>query len=228
MSMKSKIKSLSVCLFLFLFFFPLVSIALPLTTQILKRTGQAQIGQTIPFFSGWNFDQQVVNSKKILQMTSKKGFLLVFCAQWSEDSTELLDRLYAQRSKLEEKQIALILAVEDAQPKEKLQKWLQSHQMLYATILLDPHQQLSDSFGLKHDQKISTNQTLSKQQQENLKTSTQTSNRSAKPEIIDYQKANPKDLFLPKSIAFDTQAKIKGIWGTEGKDYLDLVLKAFE
>ncbi len=227
--MKSKIKSLSVLIFLALMFFPFISKALPLSTQVLKRTGQAQIGQVIPFFSGWNFDQQVINSKKLLQMTSKKGFLLVFCAQWSEDSTELLDRLYAQRSKLEEKQIALILAIEDAQPKEKLQKWLQSHQMLYATILLDPHQQLSDSFGLKHDQKISTNQMLIKQQQEkNLKTSEQSINRSAKPEIIDYQKANPKDLFLPKSIAFDTQAKIKGIWGTEGKDYLDLVLKAFE
>jgi hypothetical protein len=204
--------------------------ALPTTTQILKRIGQAQVGEAIPFFSGWNFDEQVVSSKKILQNQSKKGFLLIFCAQWDEASSELLDRIYQNRAKLEEKQIALILVIEDAQPKDKLQKWLQAHQVLYATILLDPHQQLSDKFGLKHEQKISTNQMLIKQQQaqQALKDNLSASNRISKPDLIDYKKANPKDLFLPRSLTFDLQGKVKGIWGIEGKDYLDLVIKSLE
>lgn len=204
--------------------------ALPTTTQVLKRTGQAQVGESIPFFSGWNFDEQVVSSKKILQTQSKKGFLLIFCAQWHEASAELLDRIYQNRAKLEEKQIALILVLEDAQPKDKLYKWLQAHQVLYATILLDPHQQLTDKFGLKHEQKISTNQMLIKQQQEqqSLKDNLSASNRISKPDLIDYKKANPKDLFLPKSLTFDLQGKVKGIWGIEGKDYLDLVIKSLE
>jgi hypothetical protein len=202
--------------------------ALPYTTQVLKRTGQAQVGEVIPFFSGWNFDEQVVSSKKILQNQSKKGFLLIFCAQWNEASAELLDRIYQNRTKLEEKKIALILVIEDAQAKDKLYKWLQVHQVLYATILLDPHQQLADKFGLKHEQKISTNQILIKQQQEQQALKDNLSNRISKLDLIDYKKANPKDLFLPKSLTFDLEAKVKGIWGIEGKDYLDLVIKSLE
>jgi hypothetical protein len=195
-------------------------------TQILSKTGEARISEPIPFFSGWTLTQKAMSLKSIL-MQKHAGYLLVFCASWSPDSEALLKQIYLEKKQLEQADISLILMLEDASPKQQLQAWLKGLNINFATVLIDHHQALAEKFDLKHPNGISTNEGLKKRQREDINQQ-QAHLVRKKAELIEFDRVNPKDLFLNKAIAFDRDAQVKAIFGIDGQDFIEQVIKAFK
>ncbi len=193
-------------------------------TQILTQSGEARVNESMPFFSGWTLDRKTISLKTILQQNNR-GYLLVFGASWSTDTEELLKTIYKSRKTLDDHNISVILLLEDGRTNEQMKAWLKQINLNFATVIVDTYQALAEKFDLKHPNGISTNQALQKKQKQELEHQEKHIQRK-KIELIDYQKANPKDLFLNKAIVFDQNAKIKAIFGLEGQDFIEQVIKA--
>lgn len=84
-------------------------------SESLKESGQAKVGQKMPFFSGWRIGQgqgQAYSLRKAL-MTKKNRYVLNICASWCKPCMVGLAHLAKAKKQFQDTQTELIVLVAD-------------------------------------------------------------------------------------------------------------------
>ena len=104
-------------------------------TVSLPNRGAGRVGEPAPWFSGWTFDDRVLNRDRLLE-SAPGGVALVVFATWCVPCTEGLKRLAKGREALEERGVKAVLIAyrEDV---EVVKPWLAERGWGEGTVLID-------------------------------------------------------------------------------------------
>jgi len=103
-------------------------------TQQLTRSGQAQVGKQMPFFSGWITTGQVLNLPRLLKM-NKDRYVVTMCASWCKPCFAGLHTLSKAKAQFHQRGIELVVYVVDSELKAK--KIHQDFEFDWAHVLID-------------------------------------------------------------------------------------------
>ena len=84
-------------------------------SQFLEKSGQAELGKMMPFFSGWAINNESGNAYS-LRMTKKEGksrYVLTVCASWCKPCLNGLKRLSEAKERFISSNTGLIILVAD-------------------------------------------------------------------------------------------------------------------
>ncbi|MAD61906.1 MAG: hypothetical protein CMH49_10420 [Myxococcales bacterium] len=84
-------------------------------SQLLEKSGQAELGKQMPFFSGWAINNESGNAYS-LRMTQKEGksrYVLTVCASWCKPCLSGLKRLSEAKKRFISSNTGLIILVAD-------------------------------------------------------------------------------------------------------------------
>ena len=85
------------------------------TSQLLHESGQAIVGQKIPFFSGWALNAQAgqAYSLRMIEKDHKSRYVLTVCASWCKPCMSGLKRLSEAKERFIATNTGLIIIVAD-------------------------------------------------------------------------------------------------------------------
>ena len=84
-------------------------------SQLLTQSGEAKIGEPMPFFSGWTSSthQSEAYSLKRALSHKKSRYVLTVCAAWCKPCIEGLEKLSSQKKTFLSREVELIVLVAD-------------------------------------------------------------------------------------------------------------------
>ena len=84
------------------------------TSKLLTKSGKAQVGQRIPFFSGWLTNGRVLNLSRLLKK-NKQRYVVTMCASWCEPCFEGLKAISNAKELFQSKDIEVVIYVADSE-----------------------------------------------------------------------------------------------------------------
>ncbi|MDP8222377.1 MAG: redoxin domain-containing protein [Candidatus Lernaella stagnicola] len=121
-----------------LVFFLLASVcAFAADSELLQTSGQAAVGQKVPWFSGWTVDDQVFNLKKAWADPATKRVALVFWATTCAPCRVGMQRLCQAKAKLERAHVKVVL-VNVGEPVGTVRRFLKTHPQKF-TVVVDQY-----------------------------------------------------------------------------------------
>ena len=84
----------------------------------LSQSGVAQVGQPLPFFSGWLTTGRVLNLSRLLKK-NKKRYVITMCASWCEPCFEGLKAISNAKRLFQSKDIEVVIYVADSEVEAK-------------------------------------------------------------------------------------------------------------
>jgi thiol-disulfide isomerase/thioredoxin len=115
-----------------IFIFPILAFAG--NSQILAKSGEAQVGQPAPFLSGWALDGKVFNTTKAFRDPNTHRVALVFWATWCKPCKEGLKLLNAGKAKLDAAGVSVVL-VDVEEPADTVRTFLSKHPASFFVVL---------------------------------------------------------------------------------------------
>jgi len=106
----------------------------PEQTEALTALGQAEVGETAPWLSGWTTDDQVFNLRKAFADSSVQRIALVFWASWCAPCRSGMAALSAARDTLNASGVAVVL-VNVAEEEDKLRDFLTRHPQPFPVLM---------------------------------------------------------------------------------------------
>ncbi len=105
-------------------------------SELLNESGEAKVGEKLPFFSGWDiFTNQVVTTKTMFKSGSKQKYLINLCASWCEPCKKGLKEIQGHLDQLKEKNIKIVLLI--ANTKNDATNMLKELQLTSVTAIAD-------------------------------------------------------------------------------------------
>jgi peroxiredoxin len=114
-------------------------------TESLQNAGQATVGRQVPWFSGWDTGNRVVNLTGLLQ-EGHAGCLMILFATYCKPCEEGLRRLVGELPRLRDRGVKVIL-LDYREDAETVIPWLKKKGFPFDTVLLDPFGRLALTFG---------------------------------------------------------------------------------
>ena len=109
------------------------SFALPSKSQIFYKSGQTQLEEAIPWFSGWRLNGEALNLSQLLdegKINGTRGYLLLLCSTQCLDCREGLRMINTAREKLSQNRIQLIVGFLEDIDGHSLKGWLVQQMMI--------------------------------------------------------------------------------------------------
>lgn len=117
----------------------------PAASEALLRSGQAVVGETVPWFSGWTPNDKIVNRTGLLGQEAR-GHALVFFATWCAPCEVGLEQLVRARERLAAAKLRIVL-VAYRQEASLVGPWLRHRGFGSAPVLLDRFGKIALTFG---------------------------------------------------------------------------------
>ena len=103
-------------------------------SKLLSRSGDAQVGQPLPFFSGWLTTGRVLNLSRLLKK-NKTRYVVTMCASWCEPCFDGLKAISSAKSLFQSKDIEVVIYVADREIEAK--KIHKEFKFDWAHVLID-------------------------------------------------------------------------------------------
>ena len=211
--------------------------SIPPRSMSLQKSGEAQVGSPMPWFSGWDLTEHPVNLNMILNQ-NKKGYILMLCATWCVACKEGMRMLISARHQLQIEDIQILLAFSEDINLSHLTTWLNEQIPPQVTDRLRNLNQKSKRKTKKKKRKS--------KRQDLLKNSNHMNQNASTPMLSPWRNllvfqdrylaiakrlgAYKEDetqteqrLDLPRVVVFDQQGIVVDIIHQEGYDFLDRV-----
>lgn len=210
--------------------------AIPPRSMSLQKSGEAELGSPMPWFSGWDLTEHPVNLSMILNQ-NKKGYILMLCATWCVACKEGMRMLISARHQLEIEDIQVLLAFSEDINLSHLTTWLNEQIPPQVT---DRLRNLNQKSKRKIKKKKKSNSHTRSKNKEHLTQVASTPMLSPWRNLLVFQdrylaiakrlgaykeeeKETEQQLDLPRVVVFDQQGIIVDIIHQEGYDFLDRV-----
>ena len=100
----------------------------------LTKSGVAQVGKPLPFFSGWLTTGRVLNLSRLLKK-KKTRYVVTMCASWCEPCFEGLKAISNAKTLFQDKNIEVVIYVADSEIEAK--KIHEQFKFDWAHVLID-------------------------------------------------------------------------------------------
>jgi peroxiredoxin len=105
-------------------------------SELLTQSGEAKLGEKLPFFSGWDvFTNQVVTTKTMFKAGNQSKYIINLCASWCEPCKKGLKEIQGHWDQLKAKNIKVILLI--ANPKTEALNMLKELKLTEVTAIAD-------------------------------------------------------------------------------------------
>jgi hypothetical protein len=210
--------------------------AIPPRSMSLQKSGEAQLGSPMPWFSGWDLTEHPVNLSMVLNQ-NKKGYILMLCATWCVACKEGMRMLISARYQLEIEDIQVLLAFSEDINLSHLTTWLNEQIPPQVT---DRLRNLNQKSKRKIKKKRKANSHTRSKSKEHLTQVSSTPMLSPWRNLLVFQDRylaiakrlgaykeeetqTEQQLDLPRVVVFDRQGIVVDIIHQEGYDFLDRV-----
>ena len=113
-------------------------------SELLSKSGAAEVGKLAPWFSGWTLDNQVFNTTKAIKAPGTKRVALVFWATWCAPCRLGMDKLAKNAERLRADGTTVVLVNYKDKP-EDVRVFLAKKPMPF-TMVLDPFGQSEKTY----------------------------------------------------------------------------------
>ena len=83
-------------------------------TKLLQKSGDAEVGARMPFFSGWLTTGQVLNLPRLLKK-KRSRYVITMCASWCQPCVNGLRLLSKAKDEFQRRDIELVIYVVDTE-----------------------------------------------------------------------------------------------------------------
>ena len=116
-------------------------------SQLLKQSGEAVLGNPMPFFSGWMLSETIDKPFRLgdLLSNNKSRYVLSICASWCKPCLDGLKRLSQSKDLFLDRKISLIIMVADE--REHALELRERFNLTWAQIFVDEFQSSAQKFA---------------------------------------------------------------------------------
>ena len=218
--------------------------AIPPRSMSLQKSGDARVGDMMPWFSGWDLTERPVNLYMVLNQ-NKKGYVMMLCATWCTACHEGMRMLINARHQLALDQIQVILTFSENITLSHLTIWLNEQIPPQFNRLNALQNKKKSKKNLSRKTKKDKKQAKGIKDAHHMAKGNQKPAQSAWDNLLIIQdrylmtakylgsykedtEDKSKQLDLPRVVVFDQQGVVTGIFYQEGYDFIDQIRSSLE
>jgi peroxiredoxin len=113
-------------------------------SEILNKSGKAEVGKPAPWFSGWTLNDKVFNLKKAFRDPATQRVALVFWATWCKPCKVGMAKLKKNKARLHKAGVRVML-MNFKEEKDAVSRFILKHPKNFP-VMLDPYGRTEKSY----------------------------------------------------------------------------------